>query len=196
MKRFLRLSLAVILVLTIGIVSVGCGSKNKQDKDSASDVEVELPWEEGGKKPAEYTWDEFNALTGPQQIKFQESFKEFEEFEDWMEDAQAENGKLPWVKEGRSPSDYTWDEFLALDGPLQIQFQNAFEDDKAFEKWMLEAQEDVTDIPWENGGKKPEEYTWEEFNKLTGPQQIKFQESFEKFEDFEKWMDKARTPKQ
>ncbi len=195
MKKILKMGLAVVLVLTIGIIAVGCGSKDEQDADS--DINIELSWENGGKAPEEYTWEEFNALTGPQQIKFQNSFEEFKDFEDWMAEAQAEDDvDLPWVKEGRSPSDYTWDEFIALEGAHQIQFQNSFESTDKFEEWMNEAQEEVIDIPWENGGKAPEEYSWEEFNKLTGPQQIKFQNSFEKYEDFEKWMEKVRTPKE
>ena len=42
---------------------------------------------------------------------------------------------------------------------------------KGIEKWMEEAQRAEMNLPWENGGKEPSEYTWEEFEGLTPEQQ-------------------------
>ena len=42
------------------------------------------PWEAGGKKPSEYTWDEFNSLNGEQQEAFVDWFASADEFEVWM----------------------------------------------------------------------------------------------------------------
>ena len=86
-EKNLKMGLAVVLVLTIGIIAVGCGSKDEKAK--SSDIEIELPWENGGKAPEEYNWEEFNKLTGPQQIKFQNSFEKYEDFEKWIEKART-----------------------------------------------------------------------------------------------------------
>lgn len=91
--------------------------------------------------------------------------------------------------------EYTFDEFNSLTGEEQMNFQNEFESIDAFDEWLNEVNpkenEDVLleeDIPWMNGGKKPEEYTWEEFNDLSGALQIKFQSAFENENGFDNWL--------
>ena len=69
-------------------------------------------------------------------------------------------------------------------------FQNSFESFEEFEVWMKKVNGDTSEteenieleLPWENGGKQPSEYTWEEFEALEGGQQIAFQDSFGSFE--------------
>ena len=107
----------------------------------SEETEIELPWENGGKQPSEYTWEEFNNLTGPQQIKFQRSFSSEETFEQWMMDAQNGNVEIPWENGGKQPSEYTWDEFTSLSGDLQIKFQKTFESDAEFQNWMNQARD-------------------------------------------------------
>ena len=164
--------------------------------------EVERPWENGGKQPSEYTWDEFNDLEGGQQIAFQNAFENFEEFEKWMESVNPEASEteveIPWDETGKKqPNEYTWQEFEALDGAQQIAFQNSFEKFEDFKKWMekvggntgqLEQEFEELELPWENGGKQPSEYTWKEFNDLEGGLQIAFQESFGSIDKFDEWL--------
>lgn len=164
--------------------------------EEAQNVKIPIPWENGGKKPKNYTWEEFELLTPEQQIKFQNSFKKVEDFEKWMERAQEELGpKNPWENENKKPKDYTWEEFEVLTAEQQIAFQNSFKSQEKFDEWLQSVtenagqEENTINLPWENGGKQPKDYTWEEFEALVPEQQIAFQNAFENQEDFEKWMD-------
>ncbi|MBQ2725297.1 MAG: dockerin type I repeat-containing protein [Clostridia bacterium] len=157
--------------------------------EKAQEEADKLPWEEpGAKQPCDYTYAEFLALTGDQQMAFQNSFGSIEAFEAWLEKAQAD--KLPWDEPGaKQPCDYTYAEYMALTGDQQMAFQNSFGSIEAFEEWLEKAQADK--LPWdEPGAKQPEEYTWEEFLNLTPDQQIAFQNSFEEADGFAKWAEK------
>lgn len=109
------------------------------DNDEPS-VEVDCPWDdEGAKQPSEYTWKEFEALSGPQQIAFQNHFESIEDFDAWMQKAEYidKNGVNPWEEpSAKQPSEYTWEEFEALNGPQQIQFQYSFNSFEDFEVWL------------------------------------------------------------
>lgn len=176
--------------------------KSSSDFDSwmkkvqGSSSQEKLPWENGGKQPSEYTFEEFNALTGSQQIAFQNSFGSNKEFETWLNNVQGNSSvtTLPWETGGKLPNEYTFEEFSSLSGSQQIAFQKWFNGSLEFETWLSDAQNssvDNAELPWENGGKQPQEYTWAEFEALSGPQQIAFQNYFENFEDFEDWMNSA-----
>lgn len=41
---------------------------------------------------------------------------------------------------------------------------------------------------WRELNKAPSQYTYEEYNKMTSEERVKFQESFESFEEFDKWV--------
>ncbi len=199
-----KLSLIIIIasLVVVGLLAfffLGMGDLLNNNTSS----EVERPWEEeGSKQPSEYTWKEFNDLEGDQQIAFQNAFENFEEFEKWMENANPEASEteveIPWEETGeKQPNEYTWKEFEALDGAQQIAFQNSFEKFEDFEKWMekvggnagqAEQEFEELELPWENGGKQPSEYTWDEFNDLEGGQQIAFQESFGSIDKFDEWL--------
>ena len=90
-------------------------------------------------------------------------------------------------------TEFTWEEFNELKPSEQIKFQDSFDSDMAFEAWMEKAQGIEEDnVPWEEGGKQPNEYTWQEFNDLSKANQIKFQESFKNIDEFDKWLQKAQ----
>ena len=150
--------------------------------------DVNKPWENGGKKPQDYTFEEFEALTAGQQVAFQDSFSSFEEFDAWLYDAMFGSSKNPWENGGKKPRDYTWEEFEALTAGQQVAFQDSFGNFEDFEAWMYNAMYGSSNNPWENGGKKPNDYTWEEFEVLTAGQQIAFQEAFGSLEAFDKWL--------
>ena len=147
------------------------------------------PWEEeGAKQPSEYTWAEFEALTGRQQMAFQNSFESVEAFEEWMNRAQNGTTKYPWEESGaKQPSEYTWNEFISLTPSEQVAFQNTFETETAFDEWLNNAQKQTNSYPWDKEGAKPQnEYTWEEFEALSPELQIAFQNTME---DFEAWFE-------
>lgn len=41
---------------------------------------------------------------------------------------------------------------------------------------------------WKELNKAPNEYSYEEYNKMTPEERVEFQESFESFEEFDKWV--------
>ena len=166
-------------------------------KKVQTEEKKDVPWENGGKKPKNYTWEEFESLPPEQQIIFQNSFKKTEDFEKWMVKAQEElESEKPWENGGKKPKDYTWEEFEALTAEQQMAFQNSFKSQEKFDEWMQSVAENneneegnIEKLPWENGGKQPKDYTWEEFEALTAEQQMAFQNSFKDADGFEKWME-------
>lgn len=164
---------------------------------NAQEESSELPWENGGKQPQDYTLEEYEALPEDQKAAFQNSFTSMGAFEEWLFDVQnpekEEQSNLPWVNGGKQPRDYTWEEFEALTASQQMAFQNSFESMAAFDDWMQKAQEPASDLPWENGGKQPQDYTWDEFEALTAAQQMTFQNSFGSLEAFDAWLQRV-TP--
>ena len=91
------------------------------------------------------------------------------------------------------PSACTWQEYLAMTADEQIEFQKKFGSREVFEAWMENAmKEDVlAECPWEEpGAKQPEEYTWAEFEALSGEHQIAFQRVMG-VEAFEAWMNRV-----
>ena len=159
-----------------------------QETDPAS----ALPWENGGKAPADYTWEEFEDLSAELQMAFQNSFGSFEEFDKWLGQNMPQEGgpvsNLPWETGGKAPADYSWDEFESLSAELQIAFQNSFGSLEDFDRWLQKAQSGGSDLPWDNGGKRPEDYTWAEFEALSPEHQIIFQSSFAEEDGFETWL--------
>ncbi len=183
------------LILSIFLISsffYGCTA----DRDKSQTAEIECPWDEkGAKQPSDYTWEEFEALGVQEQMAFQFSFADADEFEDWMNKAQSSEIECPWDEEdAKQPSEYSWEEFEKLDAEVQIKFQNSFDEQKDFEKWMNEAKDTEIESPWEEeGAKQPSDYTKEEYDALSKDEQKAFQESFGKEEKFEEWMDEAVT---
>lgn len=105
-------------------------------------------------------------------------------------------GEQQLEDESKLIPEYTWEEFEGLSSDQQEAFFEGFETSEAFDEWMIrvnpdEVLEDKTILvekPWENNGKSIGEYTWEEFEGLSGDQQEAFFEAFETAEAFEAWI--------
>lgn len=151
--------------------------------------EIYVPWENGGKAPFEYTWEEFEALNEKQQAEFQKSF-EGKGFEEWLLNAQ-ENAVLPWENGGKTPSEYSWEEYESLTDLQKDAFFESFESIELFDKWLNKAKGNDS-LSWTDEEKDPSEYTWEEFEVLNEEQQAEFQKSFKDPLDFEEWLIKAQ----
>ena len=168
-----------------------------QEKPEDEKPATENPWEKpGAKQPADYTWAEFEALTGAQQMAFQKHLGE-KGFEAWLNKVQekpedekpaAEN---PWEGPGaKQPKDYTWEEFEALTAAQQIAFQN-YLGETDFEAWLNRVQIQTEENPWDApGAKQPADYTWAEFEELTGAQQMAFQNYLGEA-GFEAWLNRV-----
>ncbi|MBQ2904494.1 MAG: hypothetical protein IJE48_08875 [Clostridia bacterium] len=48
-------------------------------------------------------------------------------------------------------------------------------------------------LPWENGGKNTDKYTWEEYQRLPDSQKDAFYESFSSAKEFDEWMNNAKA---
>ena len=97
----------------------------------------EMPWDNSSKQPEDYTMEEFEALTAEQQIVFQNSFKDPDGFNEWLERVESEAWEISWDKD---LEDYTWEEFENMSGEDQIRFQNSFDSFEDFDKWLQNAQ--------------------------------------------------------
>ena len=114
-----------------------------------------------------------------------------EAFAQWLKKALEESNKAPWEKPGsKQPEDYSWKEFEALTGAQQIAFQT-YLGEEAFAQWLEKALEESERNPWEvPGAQQPQDYPWEEFEALTGAQQIAFQKYLGE-EAFESWLNRV-----
>lgn len=149
------------------------------------------PWENGGKQPSEYTWEEYEALSDELQASFQDSFGDIVAFDRWLTEAQAKV-VLPWDNGGKQPSNYTLEEYEALSDFLKDAFFESFETETGFRVWMSRAKGEPVN-PWDEAGKHPSEYTWEEYEALTDRQQADFQNSFASIEAFDRWLTEAQA---
>ena len=154
------------------------------------------PWEKAGaKQPADYTWEEYDALTTVQQMAFQTKLGA-KGFETWLNKVQTKPATNPWdVPGAKQPQDYTLQEFNALTEAQQMAFQTKL-GTKGFETWLSKVQEKPTEDPaanpWDKAGaKQPADYTWEEFNALTAAQQMAFQTKLGD-KGFETWLNKVQ----
>ncbi|MBQ2727153.1 MAG: S-layer homology domain-containing protein, partial [Clostridia bacterium] len=164
---------------------------------------TKIPWNNGGKHPSEYTLEEYEELTEKQKVAFRNELGA-EGFDEWFENAHSDSTmspgdekpdseeqiKLPWEEPGaKQPEDYTYREFEQLTDAQQIAFQNAID----FEAWLERVQGgdsgEEEDMPWDKpGAKRPEDYTYREFEQLTDAQQIAFQNEI----DFEAWLERVQ----
>ncbi|MBR5616940.1 MAG: hypothetical protein IKW50_02025 [Oscillospiraceae bacterium] len=159
--------------------------------DQAKSQPEEYPWDaDGAKRPADYTWEEFEALSAEHQIAFQNALGA-ESFASWMDQAQSQPEEYPWDADGsKQPADYTWEEFEALSAEHQMAFQSAL-GEEGFGAWMDRIQSLHEGYPWDApGAKQPADYTWEEFEALSGEHQIAFQNVLG-MESFDAWLNRV-----
>lgn len=136
----------------------------------------------------EYTWDDYMAFSDKQLNLFVDSFDDFQEYNKWVDE------NYPITTEIDSDAEilenkytYTWSEFLALSDEMKERFIESFETSEAYEQWYNYANKQDTVLPWENGGKQPEDYTWLEFMDLSDTLKECFVDSFRTSEDYERW---------
>ena len=151
------------------------------------------PWEKpGAKQPEDYTFADYEALTAAQQMAFQKHLGA-EGFEAWLNKVQGQEQPAanPWEVPGaKQPADYTWAEFEALTAAQQMAFQN-YLGEAGFEAWLNKVQDQAEANPWDApGAKKPEDYTYEEFEALTAAQQMAFQDYLGP-EAFDAWLNRV-----
>ena len=144
MKHSVKTTIVVTLILAvIAVVVALLLFRSSDNTDYAEDttngmildeIESLLPWENSGKKPADYTWEEYLALSNSEKEMFYESFENSEEFDEWA--TKAQNDALPWNSGEKKPADYTWEEYLALSNSDKELFFESFENTEDFDAWL------------------------------------------------------------
>lgn len=160
-----------------------------------AETEPDFHWDDPNKAPNQYTWAEYQALSPEAQEAFYQWFESVTAFESWMESAKEVENQTPvWDKPGKSPKEYTWEEYQALSAEEQDAFFHWFGSEADFEAWMNEQKSDENEPEqpsWEATDKKPEDYTWEEYQSLSPQEQDAFYLSFGSKEAFETWMNRV-----
>lgn len=162
------------------------------------ETEPVFVWDEPGKTPDAYTYEEYQALTAEKKEAFYQWFGSLEEFESWLNKAK---GEVPttqpptWDEQEKRPNEYTWAEYQTMTPEEQDAFYLWFDSKEAFEAWMNAAQPAEVDPEkptWDLSGKTPDAYTWEEYQALSPEQQDAFYLWFGSLEAFEVWMENAK----
>lgn len=158
-----------------------------------------LKWDEAGKNPNEYTWEEYSLLTAEAKEAFYQWFDSRDAFEEWMKrvsDTEDQENTVSWDKVEKQPSEYTWAEYQALSPEEQEKFYQWFASVEAFESWLEREKPAATEetIPeWNKAGKLPDEYTWEEYQLLSNEEKDAFYNWFEAAWAFENWKLRAEA---
>lgn len=152
----------------------------------------ELTWNKPGKTPDAYTWEEYQTLSNLEKDAFYRWFGSEAAFETWLEAARPDAiaPDFTWDKPGKTPEDYTWEEYQALSALEQEAFYRWFGSKSAFEAWQKKAKPSGTE-PAVSWTKQPDAYTWEEYQALSPQEQDAFFQWFGSLEDFEAWMDRV-----
>lgn len=158
-------------------------------------VTAGMQWDYSTKLPNEYTQEDYEALSEEQKDAFAAWFDSDEDYVKW-ESSVTESYtdlELPWMNGHKTPEYYTYEEFELLSGEQQDAFYDWFSSYEDFLEWEDNAgnAEPVGDYPWTCGGKKPDRYTYAEFETLSPELQNAFFEWFPTFEDYMRWEDNA-----
>ncbi len=158
----------------------------------------ELTWDIPGKDPKEYTWGDYLALSPEKQEAFFQWFGSVEAFEAWMHSVkpvETQPEEKNWDKPGKTPDQYTWEEYQALSPEDQDAFFLWFGSVKTFEDWMDSVKPVETppeEKTWDKPGKSPDEYTWKEYQALKPEDQELFYLWFASEDAFEAWLQQAQ----
>lgn len=147
------------------------------------------PWKNGGKSPSKYTWEEYQALSDEQKELFYESFGSNEEFDKWLNKVKPDDTSSQTAI--KDPASCTWSDYEKMSDSEKELFYESFASNEEFDKWRSEALK-KDNSPWENGGKSPSKYTWEEYQALDDAQKELFYESFSSNEEFDAWMNRVK----
>lgn len=90
---------------------------------------------------------------------------------------------------------YSWEYYQSLTLEEQDEFFQSFESEEAFEEWMNQVNPDtdaMIGLTWKKSGKKPDAYTWDEYQNLNREEKEAFFRWFKSEEAFEEWMNKTK----
>lgn len=150
-----------------------------------------------GRAPSDFTWEEYQNLTPDQQAAFPDYFESLDAYKSWFEAASDSMEIIPLEDDylnGRDPASFTWKEFTRLTPDQQAEFPDCFESLDAYQAWYQSvcenAAENEEEIHLDNDfldGKKPTDFTWEEYQNLTTEQQAVFPDYFESLDAYQSW---------
>ncbi|MBR2152585.1 MAG: hypothetical protein IJ944_04795, partial [Clostridia bacterium] len=119
--------------------------------------------DDGSLKPIDqYTLSDYEDLSAEEKEEFKARFESEDKFDDWLFNIQNESkNNVPWENGGKTPDQYTMDEFEVLDSIEKIAFSQWFESEDEFYAWQDKAEQgEKAPNPWETeGAKQPDQYT-------------------------------------
>lgn len=95
----------------------------------------------------------------------------------------------------KAPNDYTWEEYQAMDHEEKDELFERFDSLDDFESWKesVQPQETEPEFVWGLPGKLPNDYTYEEYLKLTSEQKEAFYQWFSSVTEFEGWLQQVQS---
>lgn len=163
------------------------GSGSGSNTSGSTDTKPEIPrdpeaTEEKSFDVWDYTWNEYMSMNDDDKRLFENEDDFFAWLESVQRDSEVEDeGELPWEEGGKTPDEYSLDEYLRLSEERQLAFREYFGSDDAFYAWM-ESQigEDEPDINEDNqfGGMSLDDFTMDDYFDMDPVDQALFKEQF------------------
>lgn len=97
--------------------------------------------------------------------------------------------------EGKNPEDFTWEDYQKLTTEEQMMFPDYFESMDVYNVWYESVKPNETEIEVFTinlKGKKPEDFTWEDYQKLTTEEQMVFPDYFESMDVHNAWYESVK----
>ena len=97
------------------------------------------------------------------------------------------------IDEIKNPESYTWEQYQALTPEEKMMFPDYFENMDEYNVWyesVAPTGDEGANIPKVDlAGKNPEDFTWEDYQKLSIEEKMIFPDYFDSFEAYQKWYD-------
>lgn len=113
--------------------------EREQPKDAVANNEAQVDFD---RDVNAYSWEEFESMSKEQQEIFINRFEDDDSFNAWLErESKNDISKLPWQEnDGKSPEEYTWEDFNALTESQQMAFVDYWDSKSSFEIWLEQNQ--------------------------------------------------------
>ncbi len=156
------------------------------------------PWEtDGAKTPDAYSMEEFERLSDSQKEQFCQWLSSRGMFDDWY-DANAVSSleSCPWLAEGsKTPDQYSAEEYDELTELQKEAFYLWLNEHELFDSWYENAFLETQTYPWEiYGAKRPNDYSWSEYQSLSPDAQEAFCRWLNENNLYDSWYLKVEHP--
>lgn len=148
-----------------------------------------------------YTWEDYQKLSAEEKATFPDKFNTMDEYNEWYSKVSSASNvdnfdnnddkqvtKVTDINiKGKKASDYTWDDYQKLSNDEKAVFPDYFESMEAYKDWYKKAKEEAGKNNIDLAGKKAEEYTWKDYEKLSLDEKAVFPDYFKSMDEYYKW---------